>query len=197
MATPTGIALIKRITNPTLKSAKLTGQWERKLRDIESGSFSTNDFIGQMNEMVKSLVDEVVLNRKPVEVKKIVCPKCKKGQVLKGKQAYGCSEWKNKCSFQIPFEMDNYKWSKSNVMDLISGKEVDINGVKYYFNNEFNLERRNSKEDYGDCPKCKKGQIKKGKTAFGCTNFKECDVRIDLDQEEYIVEVLMEMHNEE
>lgn len=197
LATPTGVALIKRITNPTLKSAKLTGQWERKLRDIESGNFSTNDFIGQMNEMVRSLVDEVVLNRKPVEVKKILCPKCKKGQVLKGKKAYGCSEWKNKCSFQIPFEMDNYKWSKSNVMDLISGKEVDVNGVKYYFNSEFNLERRNSKEDYGDCPKCKKGQIKKGKTAFGCTNFKECDVRIDLDQEEYIIEVLMEMHNQE
>ena len=31
------------------------------------------------------------------------CPKCGKGLVVKGKTAYGCSEWKSGCSFRLPF----------------------------------------------------------------------------------------------
>ncbi len=33
----------------------------------------------------------------------ILCPICKQGKVLKGKSAYGCSNWKNGCSFRINF----------------------------------------------------------------------------------------------
>ena len=32
-----------------------------------------------------------------------VCPVCGRGTLLKGKSAYGCSEWKNGCRFTIPF----------------------------------------------------------------------------------------------
>lgn len=35
----------------------------------------------------------------------LICPKCGKGSLLKGKAAYGCSEWKNGCSFRIPFKV--------------------------------------------------------------------------------------------
>ncbi len=35
-----------------------------------------------------------------------VCPKCQVGSILKGKTAYGCSEWKNGCDFRIPFPAD-------------------------------------------------------------------------------------------
>ena len=35
---------------------------------------------------------------------KISCPKCKKGIILKGKTAYGCSEYKNDCDFIYSFE---------------------------------------------------------------------------------------------
>ena len=35
---------------------------------------------------------------------KITCPKCKKGTVLKGKTAYGCSEYKTGCDFIFSFE---------------------------------------------------------------------------------------------
>ena len=31
------------------------------------------------------------------------CPLCGKGTILKGKTAYGCSEWKNGCTFRKPF----------------------------------------------------------------------------------------------
>ena len=32
-----------------------------------------------------------------------VCPLCGKGTIIKGKTAYGCSEWKNGCGFRKPF----------------------------------------------------------------------------------------------
>lgn len=33
-----------------------------------------------------------------------VCPKCKKGHIIKGKTAYGCSRWKEGCDFRAPLE---------------------------------------------------------------------------------------------
>jgi len=32
-----------------------------------------------------------------------VCPLCGKGTLLKGKTAYGCSEWKNGCAYRLNF----------------------------------------------------------------------------------------------
>ena len=34
----------------------------------------------------------------------ISCPKCKKGTVLRGKNAYGCSQYKEGCNFVFTFE---------------------------------------------------------------------------------------------
>ena len=31
------------------------------------------------------------------------CPLCGKGQIIKGRTAYGCSEWKNGCTYRVPF----------------------------------------------------------------------------------------------
>lgn len=58
-ATPTGVELIDSIDNPLLKSAELTGQWELKLRQIESGEYDAAQFITELKEMVVALVREV------------------------------------------------------------------------------------------------------------------------------------------
>ena len=42
--------------------------------------------------------------KKIVVPDKITCPKCKKGTVIKGKTAYGCSEWKTGCDFRYSFD---------------------------------------------------------------------------------------------
>lgn len=34
----------------------------------------------------------------------LLCPLCKKGKLLKGKAAYGCSEWKGGCTFRLAFD---------------------------------------------------------------------------------------------
>ena len=57
--TPTGVELIDLIRNPTLKSAELTGQWEHKLRQIEKGELSADNFLGELSGLVREMVQEV------------------------------------------------------------------------------------------------------------------------------------------
>lgn len=57
--TITGIELIKTIRNEMLKSVELTGMWEKKLRQIEKGTFDTKVFLEEMKTMIHTLVTEV------------------------------------------------------------------------------------------------------------------------------------------
>lgn len=157
IATPTGVELIQLIHEELLKSAELTGIWEKKLREIEKKSYDAATFISELKQMVTEIVNSVIrdtsnrrvtvtseedvkaaakkgstgkdataksataktprkkatpkVEKKAVETEKEegddivgkVCPLCGKGTVIKGKTAYGCSEWKNGCGFRKPF----------------------------------------------------------------------------------------------
>lgn len=155
IATPTGVELIQLIHEELLKSAELTGIWEKKLREIERRSYDAGTFLAELKQMVTDIVYSVLrdnTNRrvtvapedaaapvkkaarrkdasadKPAPTKpraprkrKIAdttppplpegdamlgraCPVCGKGIIIKGKTAYGCSEWKNGCTFRKPF----------------------------------------------------------------------------------------------
>ena len=56
VATPTGVSLIDTIHEELLKSPELTGQWERKLRGIEQGSYEATAFLTELKEMVARIV---------------------------------------------------------------------------------------------------------------------------------------------
>ncbi|MBR5335339.1 MAG: DNA topoisomerase 3 [Bacteroidaceae bacterium] len=60
IATPTGIGLISLIRNELLKSAELTGQWEKKLRDIEKREYNAQEFINEMKGLVTEVVNDVL-----------------------------------------------------------------------------------------------------------------------------------------
>ena len=60
--TPTGIALIGVIQEELLKSAELTGQWEKKLRDIEAHKYSAPQFIEELKQMTAQVVQEVMMD---------------------------------------------------------------------------------------------------------------------------------------
>ena len=60
IATPTGISLIALIRNELLKSAELTGQWEKKLRDIEKREYNAQEFINEMKGLVTEVVNDVL-----------------------------------------------------------------------------------------------------------------------------------------
>ncbi len=59
IATPTGIDLIGIIHEDLLKSAELTGQWEKKLREIESHQYDPKQFVWELKQMVWQIVQEV------------------------------------------------------------------------------------------------------------------------------------------
>lgn len=59
-ATPTGVELISLIREELLKSAELTGLWEKKLRQIESHQYEARTFIAELKEMVNDVVKQVL-----------------------------------------------------------------------------------------------------------------------------------------
>nr|GFB99393.1 hypothetical protein [Tanacetum cinerariifolium] len=63
LPTPTGIELIGLIRNPTLKSAELTGQWEKKLRQIERNELPSDQFLEELKGLVREMVQEVKTDR--------------------------------------------------------------------------------------------------------------------------------------
>lgn len=138
IATPTGVELIQLIREDLLKSAELTGIWEKKLREIERRSYDAATFLNELKQMVAEIVNRVLSDntnrrvtimpeetpakaiekaaaRKKAAKKKAAatpqgddiigtpCPLCGKGTIIKGKTAYGCSEWKNGCTYRKPF----------------------------------------------------------------------------------------------
>ncbi|MEE1297748.1 MAG: DNA topoisomerase 3 [Muribaculaceae bacterium] len=132
IATQAGISLVDTIKDELLKSAKLTGIWENKLRKIERREYDASSFINELKEMVSKIVVDVLRDNsssniaveteeeKPKKARKkkepakkkteetvpdvIACPACGKGHILKGKKAYGCSAYAEGCRFIIPFE---------------------------------------------------------------------------------------------
>lgn len=103
--TPTGVELIGLINEELLKSAELTGIWEKKLREIEQHKYDVAGFINELKQMVTDVVFNVLSgkNNNPDEIIGTACPQCGKGKVVKGKTAYGCSGWREGCSWRKPF----------------------------------------------------------------------------------------------
>ena len=129
VATQAGKELIALINEELLKSAKLTGLWENKLRRIERGDYSPLDFMNELKAMINQIVLAVLSDnssrqivieeeKKPRKkasaestprapriksVEEITCPECGLGHLLKGNTAYGCSRFREGCQLRLPF----------------------------------------------------------------------------------------------
>lgn len=97
-ATPLGIDLIHTIISPLLKSAELTGRWEKKLREIERGEYTAQQFLDELKTMTADVVREVKANKAGM-----LCPVCRQGVVIRGNTRYGCSRWREGCNYAEPF----------------------------------------------------------------------------------------------
>ncbi|TGE14062.1 type IA DNA topoisomerase [Hymenobacter elongatus] len=160
LPTPTGVELIGLIRNPTLKSAELTGQWERKLRQIEAGNLDSALFLDELKALVREMVQEVkqdgsrrsitvlgaeisgatpaaTLPAKPVAATPAVpgslgaCPACKAGHILKGKTAFGCSRWREGCAFRLPVQFEGKNLTDKQVAALLAKGRTPV--IKGYF----------------------------------------------------------------
>ena len=66
----------------------------------------------------------------PVVIASVICPKCKTGTMLKGKTAFGCSEYKNSCTFKVMFEQYGKMLTEKQLLPLIqNGKSQKIQGL--------------------------------------------------------------------
>lgn len=172
-ATQTGVELIGTIKEELLKSAELTGLWEKKLRQIEKSEYDPRQFIDELKQMLTEIVTNVkndwgsritieeavkqepekakqkaskekkpATERKPRAKKEkkeepviesdnvqagqkndiLICPLCKKGTILRGKSAYGCSEWKAGCTFRLAFDEIGGDLNNTELKSVIDSK---------------------------------------------------------------------------
>lgn len=97
-ATEVGIDLIHTIISPLLKSAELTGLWEKKLREIERGEYTAQQFLDELKQMTSGVVYDVKTNKAGM-----LCPVCRQGLIIRGNTRYGCSRWREGCTYAEPF----------------------------------------------------------------------------------------------
>ena len=70
----TGRDLIRIIKAKMLKSPELTGQWEKKLRDIEKGTFTLDAFMDELYDQLVSIIKEVTSDQSGQRVSSYVAP---------------------------------------------------------------------------------------------------------------------------
>ncbi len=139
-ATAKGIELVGLIKEELLKSAKLTGLWERKLRQIERREYSASQFVDELKEMVEGIVLDVLRDNSNRHVTQLEAPADGGiGPRLEGKRKSANAE------------ADAAAAAKPRRKVIRAGSV---------------------------CPKCGEGKVIKGKTAFGCSRWREgCDWR--------------------
>lgn len=138
--TITGIELIKTINNELLKSVELTGQWEKKLRQIEKGEYDAPLFLQEMKDMVTGLVNEVKV------------------------------EHNSRITIEAVVKEEPKKANDTATIKASAEKEKAPKKPKA------------AADEKITCPKCKSGTIIKGKTAYGCTAYKEgCNFKVEFE----------------
>lgn len=156
IATATGIELIDIIHEELLKSCELTGIWEKKLRDIEHKKYEAADFINELKQQVTEIVYDVLRdnsNRRVTITTDEDLKKAKKKKTAAPKKAAAKSAATSSTA--------STKNAAASPQPATSEPSADdsIIGIT--------------------CPVCGKGTIIKGKTAYGCSNWKNgCTYRV-------------------
>jgi len=118
-----------------LKSADMTALWWSMQEEIKEGKsekekltdFVLHQTIKIMEEKYKKIENSEIIGKYEVLCK---CPKCGIGNIIEGKKAFYCSEYKNACKFSIWKESKYFnqklKISKSSAKKLIKGDKVPL-----------------------------------------------------------------------
>ena len=156
IATATGIELIDIIHEELLKSCELTGIWEKKLRDIEHKKYEAADFINELKQQVTEIVYDVLRDNSNRRVTITTDEDLKKAKKKKAaapkKTAAKSAATSSTASTKNAAASPQPATSEPSADDSIIGTT---------------------------CPVCGKGTIIKGKTAYGCSNWKNgCTYRV-------------------
>lgn len=166
--TPTGIELIGLIHEDLLKSAELTGIWEKKLREIEQHKYEARQFLDELKQMVTEIVTTVMLdnsNRRvttvapEVKTKKAAPKKSTAPKVKKPKEGIDPRQPAGPRRDDMP--------SSKNPSEDMSFQRKAV-GERESMPSDTNPDAIIGQP----CPLCGKGHIIKGKTAYGCSEWR-------------------------
>lgn len=159
VATPTGIQLIDTIHEKLLTSVELTGIWEKKLRDIEHHRYQPAQFIEELKQQVGEIVNDVMHDNSNRTIEgeapdeKPVKPKSPEG--------VGAANAKGKTRTRRASTKTKTTAASKSVATKVKTREPNEGDV---------------------CPKCGQGHIIKGKSAYGCSRWREgCDYRVSFE----------------
>lgn len=159
MATPTGIELIDTIHEELLKSCELTGIWEKKLRDIEHKTYDPADFINGLKEQINKIVIDVLSDNSNRRVTIMTEEDLKKKPAAK----------------KTPAKKAPTKKMPAKKKDEATAQNVDAQNANTQNAAAQPVSAPQAPADPmvgKPCPLCGKGVIIKGKTAYGCSNWK-------------------------
>jgi len=195
VSTERGAALIDAIPAEELKSAELTGRWEKRLTDVAEGREARDTFMHDVVEHVRGLVQAIAQappashpafagpqpDGKPVGP----CPRC--GQdVVEGRPVYRCTS----CDFVVFKRMSGRQISRRMVSTLLQeGRTPPVKGFRSQrtgktFSAGLVLDDEKSvslwfpeRKAVGPCPRCEGGTIRVRGKVYGCDN-RQCDVHV-------------------
>ncbi|MGN8725734.1 DNA topoisomerase 3 [Segatella copri] len=190
MATPTGIELIDTIHEELLKSCELTGIWEKKLRDIEHKTYDPAEFINGLKEQINQIVIDVLSDNSSRRVT-IMTEEDLKKKPEKKKTAAKKAEAK-----KMPAKKKDEATAQNVDAQNVDAQNVDAQNVDAQNVDAQNVDAQNADTQNAaaqpvsapqtpadpmvgkPCPLCGKGVIIRGKTAYGCSNWKSgCQYR--------------------
>ena len=165
MATPTGIELIDTIHEELLKSCELTGIWEKKLRDIEHKTYDPADFINGLKEQINKIVIDVLSDNSNRRVTIMTEEDLKKKPAAKKPAAK-----------KAPAKKMPAKKKDEATAQNVDAQNADTQNAAAQ---PVSAPQAPADPMVGKpCPLCGKGVIIKGKTAYGCSNWKSgCQYR--------------------
>ena len=176
IATPTGVELIGIIDEELLKSAELTGQWEKKLREIERHTFTAAQFLEELKAMVQEIVTKVLTDNRNRRVTIIEpdAPAATKTAQAKGKKATA-SQAKGKKTEAgqaagKKLDANQAVEKKKNEADQTAEKVSEAKGNEA--EKAISAEKAFEPVEGTPCPLCGKGSIIKGRTAYGCSEWR-------------------------
>ncbi len=159
IATPTGVELIQIIHEELLKSAELTGQWENKLRKIEKKTFTAAQFLEELKQMVTEVVRSVSMDNsnRHITIQEAVQEKTGKATSASSKEA----------AVDKPKKEPKKRAPRKSVVE----KSVATPAPATTNITSTSIPQADTLVGQ-PCPLCGKGTIIKGKTAYGCSEWK-------------------------
>ena len=150
VATATGIELIDLIKEELLKSCELTGIWEKKLRDIEHKTYDPAQFIEELKAQINAIVHDVLADNSSRRVTILTEEDLKKKKSTKPKN-------KKPAQQQMTAQQQTAQQQPQAASEQQQSPQIVVGAP---------------------CPVCGKGTIIKGKTAYGCSRWREgCNFR--------------------